>query len=308
MDSIKNQVTAYAREIGLDLIGVTTPEPFGRYLAELERRHEHYQGRYGYRLESWKRLANPREALPGAKSVVVMGFYYLTRDAEPAQPCGKIGRIVTYGHLGILKRARRVRSFLRQAGYQAVLGGHRKEAAIRAGLGMVGKHNLVMNRRYGAWVAYQSIITDAEMASDEPFTEDLCGDCTKCLDACPTRALYEPRRLDPRKCVTCLLTSPTVAEEHLSSMGAYILGCDACLEACPLHAGLTPKDSVESLLPDGIGTRPPLRYLLGLTEDSFQNGLIAFIHGKMTDGRLLGALVRNRIRPWRRLTQPGSRI
>jgi epoxyqueuosine reductase len=295
MCTIKESVVAYAREIGLDLVGVTTAEPFTRYLDELERRDEHYQPRYGYRVESWKRFATPRAAMPDAKSVVVMGFYYLTDEVPSSEPCGKIGRIVTYGHLGILKRARLMRSFLQEAGYKALMGGHRKEAAMRAGLGMVGKHNLVMNREYGSWVAYQSIITNAEMEPDEPFTEDLCGDCEQCLEACPTSALFEPRRLDPRKCVTCLLTSANVDEEHLPSMGTYILGCDVCLEACPKNAGLTTKAEVESLLPDGIGTQPPLRQLLGFTEDTFQDGLISFIHGKISDRPLLGALLRNKV-------------
>lgn len=293
MANLKADVISYAKEIGLDLIGITTADPFERFLRELDGRAEHYQERFAYRIERWQTMAEPRKAVPGAKSVVVMGFFYLTEESAPPTPHGKMGRIVTYGHLGILKRARLMRSFLKRKGYRAVIGAHRKEAAVRAGLGSIGKHNLVMNPTYGSWVAYQSIITDAEMAPDTPSRDDMCGDCDLCLKACPTCALYEPRRLDPRKCVTYMLTSRDVPEECLSAFGPYILGCDACQEACPKNKHVTPKRNVESLLPDTIGMYPPIRDLMDMSEASFQRDIIGTISDKMSSRRVLNVLMKN---------------
>jgi epoxyqueuosine reductase len=295
MHHLKEDVISYAEEIGLDLIGVTTAEPFDRLLQELEERSEHYQERYAYRMDGWQTMAKPRKALPGAKSVIVMGFYYLTEESGPTAQCGKMGRIVTYGHLGILKRARLMRAFLKKRGYQAVIGAHRKEAAVRAGLGSIGKHNLVINSQFGSWVAYQSIITDAEMEPDSPLEADPCGDCKRCLDACPTKALYEPHRLDPRKCVTYLLTSHDVPEAQLPAFENYILGCDACQEACPKNNNLTPKHNVEGLLPDSIGMYPPLKTLLHMSDAEFQRDVIATITDKMSSRRVLNVLMKNRI-------------
>ena len=169
IQSLKAELRQFAIHIGLDLIGVTTPEPFDRFLSELESRKEFYRDRYQHRIETWRRMANPREVLPNARSVVVIGFHYLPEEKTQPPGCGKLGRIVAYGHLGILKRAREVCHFLKQRGCQAVMGAHRKEAAVRAGLGVIGKHNLIINPEFGSWVAYQSIVTDANLELDTPL-------------------------------------------------------------------------------------------------------------------------------------------
>ena len=290
MATLDHEVRTYAAEIGLDAVGVTTPEPFDRFLSELSLREEAYRGRYAYRLDTWRRMADPRQALPGARAVLVVGFHYL--PAESAQPaaCGKVGRIVAYGHLGILKRARLMVGFLKGLGYKAVMGAHRKEAAVRAGLGTIGKHNLVIHPELGSWVAYQTLVTDAPLEPDAPCMRDACGSCRACLDACPTGALYEPRRLDPRRCVTCLLTSREVAPAQWPAMGSYILGCDACQEACPKNRGVRSKPDIESLLPAAIGMYPPLRLLLELDEAGFQREVIGPMQRKMTGDGLLARL------------------
>jgi len=290
MSSLLDGIRAYAAEIGLDAVGVTTPEPFDRFLSELKLREEAYRGRYAYRLDTWRRMADPRQVLPAARAVLVIGFHYLPPERPQPPACGKVGRIVAYGHLGILKRARLMAGFLRRQGYKAVMGAHRKEAAVRAGLGMVGKHNLVIHPEFGSWVAYQTLVTDAPLEADAPCTRDMCGECRACLDACPTGALYEPRRVDPRRCVTCLLTSREVPPDQRSALGSYILGCDACQEACPKNRAVKPKPEVESLLPEVIGMYPPLRLLLEMDERDFQRTVIGPMQRKMTGDGLLARL------------------
>lgn len=290
MSSLRERINAYAKEIGLDAVGVTTPEPFERLLSELSLREEAYRGRYAYRLDTWRRMADPRLVLPDAGAVLVIGFHYLPPETPPPPGCGKVGRIVAYGHLGILTRARLMAGFLKRLGYKAVMGAHRKEAAVRAGLGMVGKNNLVMHPEFGSWVAYQTLVTDAPLEFDVPCTRDACGSCRACLDACPTGALYEPRRVDPRRCVTCLLTSREVTPAQWPAMGSYILGCDACQEACPMNRGVKPKPEVESLLPESIGMYPSLRLLLEMDEAGFQRSVIGPMQRKMTGDGLLARL------------------
>ncbi len=292
MTDLKEEVRRFSASIGLELFGVTTAEPFDSFLDALEARGEDYQGRYAYRMESWKKLATPRDVMPDARAVIVIGFSYLPEEQKPEGAHGQMGRIVAYGHLGILKRARQVRSFLESKGYKAVAGLHRKEAAVRAGLGFLGKNNLVINPDYGSWVAYQSIVTDAPLAPDAPFEEDLCGSCDKCLKACPTGALYEPRRLNPDLCVACLLTTRDVPENLLSAMNANILGCDICQEVCPRNLKLRPKPDMESLLPAQLGMYPPLDLMLQMDEQTFQKEVIGFIQNKIARRSLLNSLMK----------------
>jgi epoxyqueuosine reductase len=282
MQSLKTELRQFAIQIGLDLVGVTTPEPFDRFLSELQLREEFYRDRYQHRIDTWRRMANPREVLPNARSVVVIGFHYLPEEQGRPPGCGKLGRIVAYGHLGILKRAREVCKFLKRHGHQAVMGAHRKEAAVRAGLGVIGKHNLVINPELGSWVAYQSIVTDAVLEPDAPLaTQDVCHNCQLCLQACPSGALYEPRRLDPRRCVTAQLSSREIAPDQRSKINSYILGCDACQEACPKNRGVRTKLDIESLLPESFGMFPPLQLLLEMDEKRFQREVIGELQKKI---------------------------
>lgn len=296
MTDFKEELKQYARGIGLDLVGVCSPEPFDRYISELEKRKENYSGRFGHRIETWKRLADPCAVLPGAQSVVVIGFYFFTGYSEiPGEGRCKFGRIVSHGHLGVLKRTNRMVNFLRKHGYTAVMGAHRKEAAVRAGLGVIGKNSLVLNRKYGSWVAYQSIVTNAAMNFDVRNEETFCDNCTDCLDACPTKALYEPYRLDPQRCVTCLLTGNDIDEEHWKNMPNYIMGCDLCQEACPVNKDLKPKDYVESVFPDILGNEPRLEQVLDLTESSFQSRIMAYVYGKVAESRFVSTIMRHKM-------------
>jgi epoxyqueuosine reductase len=291
MGLAQEEIRRYAAEIGLDLVGVTTPEPFDRYLRELENRKDAYAERYAQRLETWRRMADPRLVLPDARAVLVVGYaYFPAAGAQPAT-CGRVGRIVAYGHLGILKRARLLCAFLRQHGFSAVMGAHRKEAAVRAGLGMIGKHGLVINPTFGSWVAYQSIVTNAPLSPDAPCTGDICGNCRQCLDACPTGALVEPHRLDPRRCVTCLLTSREIPPEQWPSLGSSILGCDVCQEACPKNREVRAKAKQEGAFPDAMGIYPPLGLILELDEQRFQREMIGPLQRKLLGDGLAGRLV-----------------
>jgi len=276
-----------AAECGLDLIGITGPEPFQDYLDRLTPNAFMYEPGYTEeRVEKWRMMAQPLEVLPEAKSVIVAGFYYLTPDimdaTAPGKPCGRVARVLTHGHAGVYKRIIKLAEFLTQQGYKVKGGIHRKSAAVRAGLGFIGKNTLVNNERFGTWVAYQTLVTDAELEFDQPCTLDGCGNCRACLDACPTGALYEPHKLDPRRCITYLLNQETIPEEFQDKLGNRILGCDICQEVCPKNRGLVPKTGVESVLPEKLGVSPALLTLLSLNEEQFRTLVLGGIGEKFS--------------------------
>ena len=129
-----------------------------------------------------------------------------------------------------------------------------KALAQRAGLGWIGKHTVLVNRELGSWFVLGEIITDIEIEPDPPH-EDMCGDCTKCLDACPTKAIVSPRELDARLCISYLTTGRTgpgtrnqepgkafrvpgsrsQVPDCRSQIPGSEYGCDLCQEACPYN-------------------------------------------------------------------------
>ena len=105
--------------------------------------------------------------------------------------------------------------------------------AQRAGLGWQGKHTNLISTDFGSWLFLGEIIIDFELEPDDPFTKDLCGSCTACIDACPTHALGE-YELDSGKCISYLTIEHRgdFIDGH-DDLDGWIYGCDICQEVCP---------------------------------------------------------------------------
>jgi epoxyqueuosine reductase len=109
-----------------------------------------------------------------------------------------------------------------------------RDLAQRAGLGFIGKHTSLISRQLGNWFFLSEIITTLEIEPDAP-EHNRCGNCTRCISACPTHAIVAPFQLDARLCISYLtieLKGP-IPVELRPAIGARIYGCDDCLEACP---------------------------------------------------------------------------
>ena len=152
--------------------------------------------------------------------------------------------------------SRRVMRQLEEKGYRCVIypfNLSQKRMAQLAGLGSMGKSSLIINPVYGPWIRLQSILTDAPLVPDQEDTREPCGECTKCIDACPTRALT-PYVVDPDKCfigiteaqlaklieddlpfTTYRDTPDKVFREHMPRFTENsVLMCTTCQKACPI--------------------------------------------------------------------------
>ena len=112
-------------------------------------------------------------------------------------------------------------------------------AAKYAGLGWLAKNTFLINQQIGSWLFLGVIITtlelEATLGPGEPPPADLCGSCTRCLDACPTRAFPQPYVLDGRRCISYLTIElrEAIPESLRSQMGNALIGCDICQDVCP---------------------------------------------------------------------------
>src|SRR6202043_3539271 len=110
--------------------------------------------------------------------------------------------------------------------------------AARAGVGFVGKNGLVITPGQGSYQLLGEVVTTVALVPDTPMAER-CGACTRCLDACPTRAFPAPFVLDARRCVSYLTIEQktAIAPELRPGMGEHLFGCDDCQTVCPFNAG-----------------------------------------------------------------------
>jgi epoxyqueuosine reductase len=115
--------------------------------------------------------------------------------------------------------------------------------AARAGVGWIGKNTCVLNQQLGSWLLLGVIVTSLELAPEATLTPaaDRCGSCTRCIDACPTDALFLPtpehptRQMDATRCIAYLtIEKKGVIDESLRApMGRHVFGCDICQDVCP---------------------------------------------------------------------------
>ena len=115
--------------------------------------------------------------------------------------------------------------------------------AQKAGLGWQGKHTNLISRDYGSWLFLGELLLDVELSIDLPFSEDLCGSCTACIDACPTMALDE-YQIDASKCISYLtIEHRGEFNENQKNLDGSIYGCDICQEVCPWNISFSqPSD------------------------------------------------------------------
>ena len=115
--------------------------------------------------------------------------------------------------------------------------------AARAGVGFIGKNAMLISRRHGNWLFLASVLTRIDLESDPPILPRgdpgkiglLCGKCTRCMDACPTRAFPSPGVVDSRRCISyqTIENRGFIPRELRAAIGSRVYGCDTCLDVCP---------------------------------------------------------------------------
>ncbi len=110
-----------------------------------------------------------------------------------------------------------------------------RDLAFEAGLGWVGKNTCLIDKKIGSYFFIGEILTGLKLEPIGEKVKNHCGTCTRCIDACPTRALVAPNILDARLCISYLnIEAPGAAEERLRPlMGDWFFGCDICQDVCP---------------------------------------------------------------------------
>ena len=239
-----------AADAGIDALGVTDTSPFDEARQAItERKADGLHAGMWFTYGRPERSTAPARILDGARSIVVCACTY-----EPPGPAaagcpvggdGSGGTVAAYVATDAYGRLRdglsRVRDVLRGSGFEAeaVFDDNRlvdRAAAVRAGLGWLGRNTMLLSHELGSWTVLGSVITTAELPTAGEMAPDGCGPCRRCQTACPTGALDTAGVLDANRCLAWLVQAPGVfPPQHRVALGDRLYGCDDCQTVCPVN-------------------------------------------------------------------------
>ncbi len=270
-ESLSQEIKNIALDLGFDAVGITSAEPVsdaGEHF--LKWLSEGFAGEMAYLQKSPEIRFDPKQRFPEARSVIALALnYYQPMPENPEKTSkGLKGKIARYAwgedyhdiiekKLASLIMAIQERKGTCWKGY--VDHGPLLERAFaeRAGLGFIGKNTNLITPQFGSWVFLAEVITDLDLKADLPATGQ-CGNCRRCIDACPTGAIDTPYRLDARRCLSYLTieNKGEIPDNFTSNMENWLFGCDICQDVCPFNGSAVTTQ--EPAFSDTRGTGPAL--------------------------------------------------
>jgi len=280
---IKAAIREEALRLGFDAVGFApaalAPEARA-HLAEFIARGFH--GEMGWLAHRAEQRAHPQALWPEARSVVVLGLNYGPAE-DPMAPLAR----KTEGGVSVYARGRDyhdiVKSRLKALARVIVARSPgelkvfvdtapvmEKPLAERAGIGWQGKHTNLVSRQWGSWLFLGEIYLSQALPPDEAEA-DHCGQCSRCLEVCPTGAFPAPYRMDARRCISYLTIEHKghIDAELRPLMGNRIYGCDDCLAVCPWNK-FAQRTREPGFAPRAELTAPNLAALAQLDDGQFR--------------------------------------
>ncbi|MDG2492713.1 MAG: tRNA epoxyqueuosine(34) reductase QueG [Flavobacteriaceae bacterium] len=237
---IKNQ----AKKLGFLSCGISKASFLEEEAPRLENwlKNNHH-GEMHYMSNHFDKRLDPTLLVPGAKSVVslTLNYYNPEKQADPKAP--KLSQYA-YGkdyHIVIKDKLKQLLEFInREIG---TVDGRvfvdsapvmDKAWAAKSGLGWIGKNSNLISKQVGSFFFIAELIIDLELEPDTPVT-DHCGNCTACIDACPTDAITNPYQVDGSKCISyfTIELKEALPTEFKGKMDDWMFGCDVCQDVCP---------------------------------------------------------------------------
>ncbi|MFD1204755.1 tRNA epoxyqueuosine(34) reductase QueG [Sporosarcina contaminans] len=243
---LQQEIRDYAMAIGIDKIGFTTAAPF-REMKNRLRRQQELGFQSGFEEKDIEKRTNPALLLDEAESILSIAVAYPSKMENPPKGTKSERRGIfcraSWGvdyHTVLREKLSLLEDYIKERVPQAhcrsmVDTGELVDRAVaeRAGIGWSAKNCSIITPEFGSYVYLGEMITNIPFAPDRPM-EDECGDCTLCLDACPTGALIQGGQLNAQRCIAFLTqTKQSVPEEFRAKIGNRVYGCDTCQTICP---------------------------------------------------------------------------
>ncbi|MBC8080230.1 MAG: tRNA epoxyqueuosine(34) reductase QueG [Gorillibacterium sp.] len=280
---LKQEILTIAASIGIDKIGFASADPFMELKQNLEHRRD--KGfNCGFEESNIDKRTNPELIFTNPQSILAIAVAYPSKLPDPprSEPGAYRGILArsAWGddyHRALHNRLSKLAAFIQERVLDArteimVDTGALvdRAVAVRAGIGWSGKNCSVITPEFGSWVYLGELITNLPFPPDQPVTED-CGDCTLCMDACPTHALVAPGVLDAQRCISYFTQAKDDLDDSMKDkIGNRLYGCDTCQVVCPKNKGFNWTHHTD-LQPEPEKVKPLLVPLLTIGNREFKH-------------------------------------
>ena len=243
--SIINNIKEKAKNLGFFKIGFAGPEPIDEVKILKDWIGAKYYGDMIWIEKSFNERINPKILYPDVKTIISCGINYFHKYSQSNK--FEIGKISRYAlgedyHIVLKKKLKDLFNYIKKE-IKSVDGKIyidsspvlEKIWAEKAGIGWIGKNSLLTTREVGSWIFLGEIFLNIPLDYNEPHTHNYCGNCNRCINACPTGAIVKPYTINAKKCISYLTIEHKgeIPENLKRKIGMWIYGCDVCQEVCP---------------------------------------------------------------------------
>ena len=243
MDKKGNTIKSIAKDLGFIACGISKAEKLHEAESNLEKwLKQGYHGKMQYMENHFDKRLDPSKLVPGAKSVISLLYNYYPEETQNLDS-PKIAKYA-YGedyHFVVKDKLKefvhRIDESIGKVEGRVFVDSApvmERQWAEKSGLGWIGKHSLLINKKKGSFFFIAEIILDLELEPDNKVTEH-CGTCTACIDACPTDAIVANQVVDASKCISYLTIElkDEIPSSFKGKMENWAFGCDICQDVCP---------------------------------------------------------------------------
>ena len=270
-------IKAQAYALGFDLAGIARLGPAGTFTSFEQWLARGKAGEMGWLTRDAALRRDTRLPKRGARSAIVVAL-----DYGGLQPAGSLARYARgRDYHGVFKeRLWRLLKWLETESGSRVSGRPyvdtgpvlERDLARLAGLGWFGKNTMLIHPRRGSFLFLGALFVDAELEPDAPFTEEHCGTCRRCIDACPTSAIEPDGVLDATRCISYLTIEKrgSIPAEWRAAIGTLVYGCDICQDVCPWNVRFAREAHDPELMTGSLEESPDPVALLRMDASGFQ--------------------------------------
>lgn len=248
--NIKEEIINLAKKIGISKIGFTTADDFD-YLEKSLRLAVEEGRNSGFEHKNIEERIKPKLSLASAKTIISIAVAYPHKlKQQPQKTAYKRGKFtpnswgLDYHYVlqdKLDRLAKGIEELTADFEYKGMVDtGALVDTAVaqRAGIGFIGKNGLVISKEFGSYMFLGELITNLDIEPDQPVDYG-CGDCNRCVTACPTSCLIGDGSMNAKRCLSFQTQDKGVMDlEFRKKIKTVIYGCDICQICCPYNKGL----------------------------------------------------------------------